>query len=51
MSENNEEITISKKEYDRLQDRDWKLSCLEGAGVDNWCGYDYAMEEYCKEDE
>lgn len=22
------------------------LSCLESAGVDNWEGYEYAMEQY-----
>ena len=39
-----ETITISKKEYESLlEDRKW-LECLEGAGVDNWQGYDYAKE-------
>ena len=42
---------ISVKELERLADRDFKLSCLEGGGVDNWEGYDFAMEEYWKEDE
>lgn len=23
----------------------WR-ACVEAAGVDNWCGYDYAMDEY-----
>ena len=32
-----------------LKQRDLKLSALEGAGVDNWEGYDYAMEELWKE--
>lgn len=41
-----ETVTISAKEYDMLLQRDFKLNCLEGAGVDNWEGYDYAMEEY-----
>lgn len=27
-----------------------KLECLEGAGVDNWSGYDYAMELMREED-
>lgn len=27
-----------------------KLNCLEGAGVDNWSGYDYAMELMREED-
>jgi hypothetical protein len=29
---------------DGLRESDHKLSCLEAAGVDNWEGYDYAME-------
>ena len=32
-----------KKEIRRLQERDRVLSALEGAGVDNWEGYDDAM--------
>lgn len=39
-----ETITISKKEYEQLlKDRN-KLQALEEGGVDNWQGYDYAME-------
>jgi hypothetical protein len=37
-------ITISKKEYDELiKDRN-KLSALKSAGVDNWEGYDTALD-------
>lgn len=44
MNKTEEMIQISKKEYESLlEDRDW-LSCLEAAGVDNWSGYDYAIE-------
>lgn len=32
------------KELDRLRKREEILSALEGAGVDNWEGYDFAME-------
>ena len=39
-----ETITISKKEYEQLQKDQWFLQCLQGAGVDNWEGYDYAIE-------
>ena len=39
-----EMITISKKEYSRLVEREYWLQCLEEAGVDNWAGYDYARE-------
>jgi len=39
---NEEMITITKAEYDRLcEDSVW-LSYLEGAGVDNWEGFDEA---------
>lgn len=39
-----ETVTITKKEYERLlEDSDW-LSCLEQAGVDNWDGWDYAID-------
>lgn len=41
---NEEMITIPKKEYDALQADSLKLSALEGAGVDNWQGYDDAMD-------
>lgn len=39
-----EMVTISKKEYDDLYESYIFLSCLEAAGVDNWCGYDDARE-------
>lgn len=38
-------VTIPYAEYARLLDRDWKLSKLEAAGVDNWDGYAYAFED------
>lgn len=39
-----EKVTISKREYDRLvKDSEW-LSCLEAAGVDNWQGFDDARQ-------
>ena len=41
-----ETVTILKKEYDDLLDDQMKLLSLEGAGVDNWEGYDFAMEAY-----
>ena len=43
--ENGEEtITIGKKEYNELKHNTDILSALNAAGVDNWGGYDYAME-------
>ena len=41
-----ETITISKDEYEQLQDDSKFLRCLEAAGVDNWDGYDFALEAY-----
>ena len=39
-----EKVLISKSEYDKLQRQtDW-LMCLEGAGVDNWQGFDEAVD-------
>jgi phage pi2 protein 07 len=37
-------VTITKKEYDKLKEKRDLLDALEAAGVDNWDGYDYAME-------
>ena len=39
-----ETITISKEEYESLLEDQKLLQCLQDAGVDNWEGYDYAME-------
>ena len=39
-----EMVTITKIEYDDLKaDSEW-LGCLEAAGVDNWSGYDLAIQ-------
>ena len=39
-----ETITISKEEYESLLEDQKLLQCLQDAGVDNWSGYDYAIE-------
>lgn len=39
-------MTITKKEYLRLRDRDEWLAALEQAGVDNWVDYSSAQEIY-----
>ena len=39
-----ETVTISKEEYESLLEDSNKLLALEGAGVDNWEGYDEAMD-------
>lgn len=41
-----ETITISKKRYLSLLEREIWLQALEDAGVDNWDGIDYATEYY-----
>ena len=46
-------ISITKAEYDALAADSRFLAALEGAGVDNWDGYDNAqdmLEEWDKED-
>jgi hypothetical protein len=43
-------ITIPKEAYDRLLADQEFLSCLEAAGVDNWSGYDEAVEMYNEDD-
>lgn len=40
------QITIDEELYNELVDRDAFLTALEAAGVDNWNGYDYAIEYY-----
>lgn len=44
---------ISRKEYKALLDDSLLLCALQGAGVDNWDGYDYAIKDYneMKEDQ
>ncbi len=44
LEDNEEMITIPKKEYDELVHASNFLTCLESAGVDNWSGYSYAQE-------
>lgn len=39
-----EMVSVPKREYERLLERDEWLSCLEAAGVDNWSGFDDARE-------
>ena len=37
-------VTISKEEYESLKRDAEVLRALEGAGVDNWEGYEVALE-------
>ncbi len=50
LRKNMSEIKISKQELERLQDRDFKLSCLEQGGVDNWEWYGESLSEYFKKE-
>jgi len=43
-------ITITQNEYGKLLNAYYKLNALECAGVDNWEGYGYALENF-NEDE
>ena len=43
-------VTITKEEYDSLFASEKMLLALEGAGVDNWDGYDFAMESLEEDD-
>lgn len=46
MSDTTEMVTITKKEYEELLKAREFLNCLEGAGVDNWDGYDFACDAF-----
>lgn len=37
-------LGILEKQIQELKERDEFLSCLEAAGIDNWDGYEYAVE-------
>jgi hypothetical protein len=39
-------VTITENEYKRLIKDSYKLKALGQEGVDNWVGYDYAMDTY-----
>ena len=44
-----EDVTITAKEFDSLTRAAFFLDCLENSGVDNWDGWEYAMEEFQEE--
>ena len=44
-----ETVTISKKEYDQLIKDARLLAFLEATGVENWSGWDFAVQEMEKE--
>lgn len=46
-----DQILIGRDLYDSLMEDRKMLNALEGAGVDNWSGYDYAMELFKEEED
>jgi hypothetical protein len=40
----NKDIIIKRAEYDKLQHNTKVLNALYAAGVDNWEGYEFALE-------
>lgn len=43
-------VEISESALKSLMDSEKMLLALQNAGVDNWSGYDFAMELYREED-
>lgn len=39
-------VSISEAYYKELLENDLLFTCLQNAGVDNWDGWDFAMEEF-----
>lgn len=42
-------IEITEEEYEWLSKRSVFLDCLTGAGVDNWEGYNFAIDSFVEE--
>jgi hypothetical protein len=40
------ENSSARRKFNKMEDDLLFYSCLEGAGVDNWSGYDDAIEMY-----
>lgn len=47
----NGSVTLTKEEYEEIQERLNWLDALEAAGVDNWVGYDNAVDILNSEEE
>jgi hypothetical protein len=45
------EWVLSENEYEYLVERDEFLGALQAAGVDNWEGYDYAVQYHATGEE
>lgn len=50
MNDEEETVTITQSEYEGLVADRRMLTALEVAGVDNWSGYDYAVEHFESEE-
>jgi len=50
VSDINDTVTISRKEYEQLLRDSRKLEALANAGVDNWVWYDDAMASLADEE-
>ena len=46
MMSDDKKISISEEEYETLLNDSILLNCLQMMGVDNWDGYDEAIEQY-----
>ena len=46
MDDENKTVTITLREYQELRRDSAMLEALNNAGVDNWSGYDDALEEF-----
>ena len=46
MMSDDKKISISEEEYETLLNDSIFLNCLQMMGVDNWDGYDEAIEQY-----
>ncbi|WP_158010670.1 hypothetical protein [Tardibacter chloracetimidivorans] len=44
-------VQVERREYERLRRSEEKLLALEAGGVDNWDGYDWAMEALGEDDQ
>jgi len=42
-------VTISAEEYRQLKEDSLKLGALEANGVDNWEGYEFAMDSIAED--
>lgn len=44
--DNDIEVLVLQSKLSQLEEDSRLLECLRNAGVDNWDGYDFALEEF-----